>query len=453
MFCQISFFSYLCGKFRWELTEPAFYVMNLTLYQLNNLVRQVIDYSLSETYWVEAELAECRESGGHCYMDLVQKDEDTLVARAQARCWRSAWSYVLPKFMKVTGERPRPGMKVLLMVKPQFHEAYGFSWIVQDIDPNYTLGDMARQRQEIINTLKREGIFDLNKSLPVPMFAQRIAVISSQTAAGYGDFCDQLQNNEYGFQFSTRLFPAIMQGEQVEQTIIEALNKINDSIEDFDVVVIIRGGGATSDFSGFDTLELAENVANFPLPIITGIGHDRDECILDMISCVRVKTPTAAATWLIDNLLETLDRIEDASRSITDYVRSRMERERLRLGRIQSFLPVAFSLKKTKEDSRLANLATRLQTSVIQSLNIEQNRIATIEQRLPLIVKSRIERAGYQLEMLKQRTNAVDPIHVLRRGYSIALHDGMAIKDPKSLKKGDEVTVVMASGAIDTIVK
>lgn len=427
--------------------------MNLTLYQLNNLVRQVIDYSLSDTYWVEAELAECRESGGHCYMDLVQKDEDTLVARAQARCWRNTWSYVLPKFMKVTGERPRPGMKVLLSVKAQFHEAYGFSWIVQDIDPNYTLGDMARQRQEIIKTLKREGIFDLNKSLPVPMFAQRIAVISSQTAAGYGDFCNQLENNEYGFKFRTRLFPAIMQGEQVEQTIIEALNKINDSIEDYDVVVIIRGGGATSDFSGFDTLELAENVANFPLPIITGIGHDRDECILDMISCVRVKTPTAAATWLIDNLLETLDRIEDASRSITDYVRSRMEQERLRLGRIQSFLPVAFSLKKTREEARLANLATRLHTSVNQQINIEQNRIANIEQRLPLIIKNRIERASYLLEMLSQRTNAVDPIHVLRRGYSIALHDGMAIKDPKSLKKGDEVTVVMASGAIDTIVK
>ena len=427
--------------------------MNLTLYQLNNLVRQVIEYSLSDTYWVEAELAECRESGGHCYMDLVQKDEDTLVARAQARCWRSTWSYVLPKFMKVTGERPRPGMKVLLSVKAQFHEAYGFSWIVQDIDPNYTLGDMARQRQEIINTLKREGIFDLNKSLSVPMFAQRIAVISSQTAAGYGDFCNQLINNEYGFQFTTRLFPAVMQGEQVEQTIIEALNKINDSIEDYDVVVIIRGGGATSDFSGFDTLELAENVANFPLPIITGIGHDRDECILDMISCVRVKTPTAAATWLIDNLLETFDRIEDASRSITDYVRSRMERERLRLSRIQSFLPVAFSLKKTKEEARLANLATRLHTSVNQQINIEQNIIANIEQRLPLIIKNRIERASYQLEMLSQRTNAVDPIHVLRRGYSIALHDGMAIKDPKSLKKGDEVTVVMASGAIDTVVK
>ena len=240
--------------------------MNLTLYQLNNLVRQTIEYSLCETYWVEAELAECRESGGHCYMDLVQKDKDTLVARAQARCWRSTWSYVLPKFMKVTGERPHPGMKVLLLVKAQFHEAYGFSWIVQDIDPNYTLGDMARQRQEIIETLKREGVFDLNKSLTISKFAQRIAVISSQTAAGYGDFCNQLLNNEYGFQFTTRLFPAVMQGEQVEQTIIAALDKINDSIEDFDVVVIIRGGGATSDFSGFDTLELAENVANFPLP-------------------------------------------------------------------------------------------------------------------------------------------------------------------------------------------
>ena len=427
--------------------------MNLTLYQLNNLVRQTIEYSLCETYWVEAELAECRESGGHCYMDLVQKDKETLVARAQARCWRSTWNYVLPKFMKVTGECPHPGMKVLLLVKAQFHEAYGFSWIVQDIDPNYTLGDMARQRQEIIETLKREGVFDLNKSLTISKFAQRIAVISSQTAAGYGDFCNQLLNNEYGFQFTTRLFPAVMQGEQVEQTIIAALDKINDSIEDFDVVVIIRGGGATSDFSGFDTLELAENVANFPLPIITGIGHDRDECILDMISCVRVKTPTAAATWLIDNLMETLDEIEDFSQRITDYVRSRMEKERLRLGRIQSFLPVAFSLKKTREESRLTNLATRLQTSVTQHINIEHNRISGMEQRLPLIIKSRLERANYQLEMLSQRTNAVDPIHILRRGYSIALHDGMAIKDPKSLHKGDEVTVVMASGAINTIVK
>ncbi|MDO4992079.1 MAG: exodeoxyribonuclease VII large subunit [Prevotellaceae bacterium] len=427
--------------------------MNLTLYQLNNLVRQVVDYSLNDTYWVEAELAECRESGGHCYMDLIQKDEDALVARAQARCWRSTWSYVLPKFMKITGERPHPGMKVLLLVKAQFHEAYGFSWIVQDIDPNYTLGDMARQRQEIIQTLKREGIFDLNKSLEIPMFAQRIAVISSQTAAGYGDFCNQLLNNEYGFQFTTRLFPAVMQGEQVEETIIAALNKINDSIEDYDVVVIIRGGGATSDFSGFDTLELAENVANFPLPIITGIGHDRDECILDMISCVRVKTPTAAATWLIDNLLETLERIEDASRRITDYVRSRMEQEKLRLSRIQSFLPVAFSLKKTREEAKLANISTRLQTSVTQVINIEKNRISTIEQRLPLIISNRLERASYKLDMLAQRTNAVDPIHILRRGYSIALHDGIAIKDPKTLKKGDEVTIVLASGAIETIVK
>lgn len=427
--------------------------MNLTLYQLNNLVRQVVDYSLNDTYWVEAELAECRESGGHCYMDLIQKDEDALVARAQARCWRSTWYTVLPIFMKVTGERPHPGMKVLLLVKAQFHEAYGFSWIVQDIDPNYTLGDMARQRQEIIQTLKREGIFDLNKSLEIPMFAQRIAVISSQTAAGYGDFCNQLLNNEYGFQFTTRLFPAVMQGEQVEETIIAALNKINDSIEDYDVVVIIRGGGATSDFSGFDTLELAENVANFPLPIITGIGHDRDECILDMISCVRVKTPTAAATWLIDNLLETLERIEDASRRITDCVRSRMEQEKLRLSRIQSFLPVAFSLKKTREEAKLANISTRLQTSVTQVINIEKNRISTIEQRLPLIISNRLERASYKLDMLAQRTNAVDPIHILRRGYSIALHDGIAIKDPKTLKKGDEVTIVLASGAIETIVK
>ena len=249
----------------------------LTLYELNTLVREVINSELSREYWVEAELSEVRESRGHCYMELIQKDEqtNTPVAKASAKCWRTQWLMVQPHFERVTGLRLHAGMKVRLQVYAQFHEAYGFSWIVTDIDPTYTLGDMARRRQEIIAQLKKEGVFDLQRELELPLFCLHIAVISSQTAAGYGDFCQQLSESAFAFQL--QLFPAIMQGEQVEQSIIAALEQIYElqSSQDaqFDAVVIIRGGGATSDMSGFDTLALAENVANFPLPIITGIGQ------------------------------------------------------------------------------------------------------------------------------------------------------------------------------------
>lgn len=428
--------------------------MNLTLLELNNLVRQTLEHTMHESYWVEAELSECRESAGHCYMELIQKDEytNTPVARAMARCWKNVWMTVRPRFEKVTGQQLRPGMKVLLRVRAQFHEAYGFSWIVNDIDPTYTMGDMARQRQEIIRILKEEGVFDLNRQLEVPMFALRIAVISSATAAGYGDFCNQLMDNEYHFAFQTRLFQSVMQGERVEESIIASLDKINESIDDFDVVVIIRGGGGTSDLSGFDTLALAENVANFPLPIITGIGHDRDESIIDMVSCVRVKTPTAAAAFLIDNLANTLERIEDASMRIADAVRSRMETEKMRISRIQSFLPMAFSLKKTKEENHLQQMYVRMQNVISKQLTIENQRIATLYERLPSLARNRIDKETYRLEMLEQRTNAVDPIHILRRGYSIALHDGMAVRHPESLKSGDIVTIVMANGAVNTVV-
>lgn len=429
-------------------------MINLTLLQLNSLVRQTLDYSMPDNYWVEAELSECRESGGHCFMDLVQKDEysNTPVARAQARCWRTTWNIIRPRFEKVTGQPLHAGLKVLLKVKAQFHEAYGFSWIVNDIDPNYTMGDMARKRQEIIETLKREGVFDLNKSLVIPRFAKRIAVISSASAAGYGDFCNQLADNEYGFQFQTRLFQSVMQGEQVEESIIASLNAIYQQIDDFDVVVIIRGGGSTSDLSGFDALELAENVANFPLPIITGIGHERDESILDMISCVRVKTPTAAAAYLIDNLAETLAMIEEAGHSIIDVIRSRMEKERLRLAKVQSFLPVAFSLKKTKEENKLIMMMSRMQNCINQRISIDSRMLDTYAGRLPLIVQKRLEQEKYKMEMLEQRTNAVDPIHILRRGYSIALHNGYAVKNALDLKKGDEVSIMMASGVVNTVV-
>ena len=240
---------------------------HFSLYALNALVHEAVSNALPDEYWVEAELAECRERNGHCYMELVEKDErsNSPIAKASAKCWRQTWTLLHATFLRATGQPLRAGMKVLLRVYPQFHEAYGFSWIVSDIDPTYTIGDLARRRQEIIKTLKAQGVFDLQRELRLSPFAQRIAVISAESAAGYGDFCNQLAENEYGFVFHTELFEAVMQGEGVEQSVIAALNRINMRIDDFDVAVIIRGGGATADLSGFDTLDLAENVAQSQL--------------------------------------------------------------------------------------------------------------------------------------------------------------------------------------------
>ena len=272
--------------------------VKMTLLELNSILGEVIETSMPGEYWVEAEIAELRELGGHCYIELIEKDEksNTPIAKASAKCWRSHWGLVKSAFMQATNKPLAKGMKVLVKVYAQFHANYGFSWIITNIDPTYSLGSMALKRQQIIAQLKEEGVFDANKELTIPLFVQRIAVISSANAAGYGDFCNHLNDNQFGYQFHTTLFPAIMQGEGVENSIVQALNAVFSRMDDFDCVVITRGGGATSDLSGFDALNLARNVANFPLPVITAIGHDRDESVLDMISNVRVKTPTAAAS-------------------------------------------------------------------------------------------------------------------------------------------------------------
>ena len=380
-----------------------------SLIELNRMVREAIECELPDEYWVEAELSECRESRGHCYMELIQKDDTnaTPIAKASAKCWANKWLTIRPYFERTTGQQLHAGMKVLLQVYPQFHEAYGFSWIVNDIDPTYTLGDMARKRQEIIQKLKAEGVFDLQKELSLPMFCQRIAVISSQTAAGYGDFCNQLADNPYGFKFETQLFPAIMQGEGVEQSIINALERIYNT--NFDAVVIIRGGGATSDMSGFDTLALAENVANFPIPIITGIGHDRDESILDMVSHMRVKTPTAAAALLIDHLKEVLGIIDASQERITRL----------------------FSVVKTRQESKLDLFSQRLLTSIERRFTSERHR----------------------LELFDEKLKALDPTLLLKRGYSITLHNGRAVRDPQALAPGDESDTRLEKGIITSVIK
>ena len=402
-----------------------------SLFELNSLVREVVESEMPDEYWVEAELSECRESRGHYYMELIQKDEHsaTPIAKAPARCWASKWMMIRPYFERTTGQQLHAGMKVLLKVYAQFHEAYGFAWIVTDIDPTYTLGDMARKRQEIIRQLKEEGVFDLQKELSLPLFCQRIAVISSETAAGYGDFCNQLADNPYGFQFEAQLFPAIMQGEGVEQSIINALERIYDT--DYDAVVIIRGGGATSDMSGFDTLALAENVANFPLPIITGIGHDRDESILDMVSHTRVKTPTAAAAFLIDHLKEVLDVIDASQERITSLALQKLSTLHSQFSIVQETIPRLFSIVKTRQEAKLDAFYQRLLTALDHRLTSERHR----------------------MELMEEKVKALDPTLLLKRGYSITLFNGRAVRDPQMLKEGDEIETRIEKGVIISKVK
>lgn len=427
----------------------------LSLFELNNLVREVITTDLSMEYWVEAELSEVREVRGHCYMELVQKDmfSNTPVAKASAKCWKSKWMYVRPKFEQITGQYLHTGMKVMLKVYADFHEAYGFSWIVTDINPEYTLGDMAKKRMQIIEQLKQEGVFDLQKELEIPMFAQRVAVISSLNAAGFGDFTRQLTDNSYGFKFQVELFPAIMQGEGIEGSVIAALDAINERLDEFDVVVIIRGGGATSDMSGFDTLALAENVANFPLPIITGIGHDRDESVLDMISHTKVKTPTAAAALLVEHLEVVWQMLMEAENELVTVAQHRIENEKQRLSHIAEKIPVLFSLVKTHYENVLDKLLMTISSMINEKVSSEKHNVLLMEEKIKPLVDVRLQREKHHLMMLEQRVKALDPEILLKRGYSITLCKGKVVVDASMLKSGDEVETKVRKGTFKSIIK
>lgn len=403
-----------------------------TLLELNRMVRETIERQMDGKYWVEAELSDLHDRN-HCYMELVENDPfgPTPLAKARAVCWANRWTALRSKFERQTQQQLRPGIKVRMMVTPTFHESYGFAYQVSDIDPDYTLGDIVRKRMEIIRQLKEAGIFDLQRELVLPRFAQRIAVISSAQAAGYGDFCHQIDDNSYGLSFSHELFAAIMQGEQVEQSVIAALDRINARIDEFDVVVIIRGGGATTDMSGFDTLALAENVANFPLPIITGIGHDRDECILDMVSYMRVKTPTAAAAFLIDHLSEVYTALVSARERISRIAERHLAYEKMRLKQLADRIPTLFALIRERQTKRIDALAHRLDSAATQ----------------------RLERERHRLQLVAQRAQDQDPIHILRRGYSITLHNGHALRSGDELADGDIIETRLEQGTLKSEIR
>lgn len=383
----------------------------LTLYALNSLVRGALNDSMPSRYWVTGELSEVRETAsGHCYIELIQRDESTqeLVARARGTIWARTYSLLRPYFLQQTGQRFAVGLKVLLQVTVDFHELYGFALDVCDIEPAFTVGDMVRHRQQILNRLEQEGVLNLNKELPFPELPQRIAVISSSFAAGYGDFSHQLQNNPYGFVFYTRLFSAPMQGSKAEDGIIAALDKIAADADTWDAVVIIRGGGATSDLSCFDTYDLANNCAQFPLPIITGIGHRRDETLLDAVAHTAVKTPTAAAELLIHTMAAQTARIDEIGRGIATAVRN--------------------------------------------TLDASHRRLQAVAQRLPVVTALYLQQQRHRLALWQQCIDGASPERVLALGYSITMCNGRVVRSANDVKEGDVVVTRTATGRFESIV-
>lgn len=406
----------------------------LSLYELNNLVRSRLEHAFPEEYWVQAELSDVRSNAtGHCYLELIEKDArgNNLIARSRAMIWNQVYRLLKPYFEQETGQAFVSGLKVLVKVTVGFHELYGYSLTILDIDPSYTLGDMARRRREILAKLEEEGVLTLNKELEMPLLPQRIAVISSATAAGYGDFCNQLAGNPYGYVFYPRLFPAMMQGERVEESIIGALNRIYSHAEAWDVVVIIRGGGATSDLSNFDSYLLAANCAQFPLPIITGIGHERDDTVIDAVAHTRVKTPTAAAEYLIARVHESAAVVENSGGRICQAVRWVLEHEK----------------------QQLDTYCHRMQMTLVTGLQREHYRLEQWVQHFPLVVRTALEREQHRLQLWEQRVDSLSPDKLLARGYSITLKDGHAVTDATTLSSGDRLVTRMAKGEVRSIVE
>jgi exodeoxyribonuclease VII large subunit len=401
----------------------------LSLYQLNALVKQGLKACLPDAYWVQAELSEVHANyNGHCYVEFVQKDprSNNLIAKARGTIWSNVYHMLKPYFEEATGQAFTAGIKVLVRVTVDFHELYGFSLSVQDIDPTYTVGDMARRRQEILRQLQAEGVLTMNKELPLPACLQRVAVISSATAAGYGDFCNQLQANPYGLAFYTRLFPAVMQGDRTEASVIAALDAIHAQADRWDAVVIIRGGGATSDLACFDTYALAANCAQFPLPIITGIGHERDDTVIDSVSHTRVKTPTAAAEFLIAHQLEAAEAVEALAARLQDALANRLEGQR----------------------RRLQNLMERLPLKVKMRLQTEHHRLEASMLRLGPAATALMMKHHHCLDLMESRLKDASPERLLQRGYSITLQQGHAVTDARQLQPGDVITTRLLNGSV-----
>ena len=380
-----------------------------SLLELSEWIQEVVENELPDRYWVRAEIASMSVRG-HCYMELVEKSENgILAAKMRATCWSNVYALLSAYFAQETGQSLHVGLQVLLEVSVEYHAVYGLSLNVWSIDPTYTLGDLAKQRQATIRQLTEDGVMELQRALEVPSLPRRVAVISSADAAGYGDFCDQLKHNRFGFAFVTQLYPAVVQGDTAARSIINALGAIAAQEEEWDVVVIIRGGGASTDLSCFDDYMLASHCAQFPLPIVAGIGHTRDVSVVDMVVHTSVKTPTAAAEWLVERVAEQVERV--------------------------------------------GGLQLRLERAVQGAVNKEKNRLVVYHQRMMSAVYQALAREKGKLNLWQKTVELHSPERIYRMGYSLTTVNGKVVRGAQDVAKGDVIETHLRDGVIQSEVK
>lgn len=435
------------------MTEPAQYY---SLLQLQELLRDLIAACpMSRDVWIVAELSDVNERGGHCYMELLQKDPSTgqTLAKARATVWANNWRRIRAEFMQATGQAFSAGLKVMVRVSAGYHPLYGMNLNITEVNPSFTMGERQRRRREILERLQREGVIDCNKHLSFPRPTQRIAVISSATAAGYGDFCNQLINNDRGLRFELRLFPAVVQGAQTARSVIEQLDAIAADADAWDCVCIIRGGGASTDLDGFDDYELAANVAQFPLPVIVGIGHERDTTVLDYIACQRVKTPTAAAEFILSMAMQELATLHALASGLLQAVTDAVGGASQQLAYISGRLPVAPVNAVHRAEKRLDSAAMTLSRIAATRLSPLQNRLDRIADAISTASATRLKHAGLKLNSCAALIDALSPKATLRRGFSITRLNGAAVTDAAGLPAGAVLVTELAEGTVESIVK
>ncbi len=444
-----------------------------SLSELQVIIRDSLYLALPESYWVIGEISELKQNySGHCYLELIEKqtDEIKIKARIRAVIWSSRYGFIKSFFENSTGETLREGLKILVKGKIEYHELYGLSLVITDIDPSFTMGEMAARRMQIIRRLEEEGVFGMNRELEIPIVPQRVAVISSRTAAGYSDFMDQLRTNNYGYVFYTALFEAVMQGSETEQSIINAMNKIALSAELFDVVVIIRGGGSQTDLSWFDNYNIAYYVTQFPLPVITGIGHEKDLSVTDMVACRPLKTPTAVASFLVEcinntenHLLEMGSDIKTLTLGIIDEYKERIERSKNIISPLTRIMISDFRRSLSDMSLEILNLGkdkiniarlllaghkSKLESSTISFNSNKDIHIKTLRSGIVVKTGDLLRHNKEKVLAMGANLSILDPANILKRGYTITSYNGKIIKDYELLSIDDTIETKFSIGKI-----
>lgn len=452
-------------------------IKTYTLSELQHEIKESISEQFPFAVWIVAEINTLtRHKSGHCYMELVQKSKtsNSIIAQARATVWANKFSFISAYFESETDSELSAGMNVMLQVAITYHEVYGMSLNVLGINPTYTIGDVERAKKEIIDRLINEGVFDMNKTQTLPAVIQNIAVISSSTAAGYGDFVNHLETNMYGYHINVTLYEAAMQGESTEQSVLDALNHIGDEYENYDAVAIIRGGGSKNDLSWFDNYNIAYMVTQFPLPVISGIGHERDESIVDMVAHTRMKTPTAVANFIIDYNSKFEEQIDSTSSEIfgiaKDFlmssemylnnmtmsimkVRTRLSKDTERCDRIMSEIRTELNVRMKEEEMKLNMIGNKLETSPQRLISDQESHLNGIKELISRTTKHRIEKANEKLSFLEHRLTLNDPRTILKRGYSITRINGKVVTNDLETNDGDIMETLLYDGKVTSVVK